>query len=199
MGTLGQQIKKFRKLLNLTQNSLASALQVPRDTVANWEVNRATTSIEILQKMADFFNTSVDSLLGRDASNLILIDNPIDACLTEATLLRPDNIIVMPVFKSHEFNLPNIPKYIYLQVNDDSMAPQISKGDIIQVHKQSSIDNGNIGVVRLHKSGLAIRRITIINDKILLSADNPAYGQLLLDRAECGIIGQVIKAVKKVR
>jgi SOS-response transcriptional repressor LexA len=93
----------------------------------------------------------------------------------------------------------NIQKYIYLQVNDDSMAPQITRGDIIQVHKQSTIDNGNIGVVRLHKSGLAVRRITVINEKILLSADNPTYGQLILDSADCEIMGQVSKAIKKVR
>ncbi|WP_036372618.1 helix-turn-helix domain-containing protein [Neomoorella thermoacetica] len=71
MSTLGDKIKQLRKKKDLTQDELASILHVNRATLANWEINRAVPDPATLQRLADFFNVSVDYLLGRtDNPNL---------------------------------------------------------------------------------------------------------------------------------
>ena len=65
METLGDRIKQLRN--KLTQEELASLLQVDRSTLASWEVNRREPDIATLCRMAEFFHVSVDWLVGRKA------------------------------------------------------------------------------------------------------------------------------------
>ena len=49
----------------MTQNELANKLGISRGTYAHYEINKRQPDYETLQKLADFFDTSVDYLLGR--------------------------------------------------------------------------------------------------------------------------------------
>lgn len=62
---LGQRLKKLREVHSLTQKSLAKTLGVGTSTVAMWETGDRHPDHEMLLKIADFFDVSVDSLLGR--------------------------------------------------------------------------------------------------------------------------------------
>lgn len=68
MSTLGQKIKQLRSSKGLTQKELAPLINTTRETLANWEVNRATPDIETIKSIADFFYVSVDYLLDRDTT-----------------------------------------------------------------------------------------------------------------------------------
>lgn len=67
MNTLGERLKILRSEKKITQKELAAILKVPRDTVANWEVNRGTPNIETISEIASYFSVSTDFLLGHDA------------------------------------------------------------------------------------------------------------------------------------
>lgn len=62
-----QRLKYLRKDLNLTQEDLAEKLSISRSTVAGYETERKEPDYTMLEKLADFFNVSVDYLLGRTA------------------------------------------------------------------------------------------------------------------------------------
>jgi transcriptional regulator with XRE-family HTH domain len=62
METLGDKIKQLRN--KLTQEELASILQVDRSTLASWEINRREPDIRTLCRLAAFFKVSVDWLVG---------------------------------------------------------------------------------------------------------------------------------------
>lgn len=62
METLGDKIKQLRN--KLTQEELASILQVDRSTLASWEINRREPDIRTLCRLAAFFKVSVDWLIG---------------------------------------------------------------------------------------------------------------------------------------
>jgi len=64
MHTLGERLKQLREEKNLTQEELAKIIHVPRATYANWEVDRADTGTKLARYLADYFNVSVDYLLG---------------------------------------------------------------------------------------------------------------------------------------
>ncbi|GAW91322.1 helix-turn-helix domain-containing protein [Calderihabitans maritimus] len=63
--TLGKKIKFLRTEKGLTQEELAKALGIARATLASWEINRREPDYSMLQKIADFFDVTVDFLLGR--------------------------------------------------------------------------------------------------------------------------------------
>ncbi|KYZ76081.1 XRE family transcriptional regulator [Anaerosporomusa subterranea] len=62
METLGDKIKQLRS--KLTQEELASILQVDRSTLASWEINRREPDIRTLCRLAALFKVSVDWLVG---------------------------------------------------------------------------------------------------------------------------------------
>ena len=60
------KIQELRVASNLTQRELAEKIGVKNYTVANWEQNRTEPSIRDLVDLANFFECSVDYLIGRE-------------------------------------------------------------------------------------------------------------------------------------
>lgn len=61
---LARQIRSFRKERGLTQEQLAQALGVTAGAVYKWEAELSSPDLSLLVALADFFDTSVDVLLG---------------------------------------------------------------------------------------------------------------------------------------
>ena len=60
-----QRIEEMLKTEGLTQSKLASGIGVNQSTVCNRLNGKKEPSIESLWKLADFFDVSVDYLIGR--------------------------------------------------------------------------------------------------------------------------------------
>ena len=63
--TFGERLKQLRLENNLTQETLAEKLQIVKSTITKYEKNTREPEFEILIKIADFFGTTTDYLLGR--------------------------------------------------------------------------------------------------------------------------------------
>lgn len=62
---LGNKLQQLRHNKKLTQEELAKALDISRGTYAHYEINKRQPDYGTLHKIADFFDVSVDYLLGR--------------------------------------------------------------------------------------------------------------------------------------
>ena len=60
-----QRINELLKSEGLNQSKLANGIGVNQSTVCNWLNGKKEPSIESLWKLADFFDVSVDYLMGR--------------------------------------------------------------------------------------------------------------------------------------
>lgn len=61
---LNENIKSFRKKKDLSQEELAIKLNVVRQTVSKWELGLSVPDAEMLIKLADVLETSINTLLG---------------------------------------------------------------------------------------------------------------------------------------
>ena len=61
-----KKIREFRIIKGIDQKTLGAILNIGKGTISNWEVGRTEPSLEYLIKMADYFQCSVDELLGRE-------------------------------------------------------------------------------------------------------------------------------------
>lgn len=61
------RLAHLRKSKELNQVQLAERLGVKKQSISNWENDNIMPSIDMLIRIADFFNVSTDYLLGRDA------------------------------------------------------------------------------------------------------------------------------------
>ena len=69
---LGDQIKKLRIAKQINQVQLAQHLGVTKQSISNWENNNILPSIDILKKIAQFFNCSTDYLLELDTNKFFI-------------------------------------------------------------------------------------------------------------------------------
>ena len=63
---IADKIKKYRKEQNMTQDALAQALGVSPQSVSKWECGDGYPDITLLPSIANFFEVTVDELIGND-------------------------------------------------------------------------------------------------------------------------------------
>lgn len=68
-----QILKELRKSRKLNQASLAEALDMSQATITFWENGKRMPDIEMLCKIADYFNVTTDYLLGRTPMEIEVI------------------------------------------------------------------------------------------------------------------------------
>ena len=64
--TFVNNLKRLRNDEKMTQTDLAQVLHVSKKTISHWEIGYSEPSIAQLIALADFFNISLDHLIGRD-------------------------------------------------------------------------------------------------------------------------------------
>lgn len=64
--TFGKKISELRKAAGLSQEQFGEMFGVSRQSVSKWESDQTLPELATIIKIADFFNISVDELLGRE-------------------------------------------------------------------------------------------------------------------------------------
>jgi transcriptional regulator with XRE-family HTH domain len=64
---VGERIRILRERKGLSQKRLAHELDMPNQSLSNYERGYRLPTPEVLKKIADFFEVSVDYLLGRES------------------------------------------------------------------------------------------------------------------------------------
>ena len=75
MTTLGNRITELRESRKMTQQELSKKLNISRASLSHYEKNRREPDYETLQKIADYFQVSIDSMFGRTASSMEVLDD----------------------------------------------------------------------------------------------------------------------------
>lgn len=68
--SIGENIKRFRREKDITQEKLAEALNVSVTAVSKWERNESYPDITMIFPLAHYFSVSVDELMGYNAEKI---------------------------------------------------------------------------------------------------------------------------------
>ena len=78
---LGCRLRELRKENRLSQEKLGEILGVSKVSVSGYENGNRIPSLDILNKIIDYFGISADFLLGREL-NVVCEDNNMSLCLS---------------------------------------------------------------------------------------------------------------------
>lgn len=67
---LGNQIKKYRGELNMSQDVLAEKIYVSRQTISNWENEKSYPDVNSLIRLSEVFSVSLDQLIRGDVEEM---------------------------------------------------------------------------------------------------------------------------------
>lgn len=92
---IGQRLKQLRKDKKLSQEELARVLQLSRATYAQYEIDRRIPEYGTLEKLADYYDVSLDFLVGRSSYKHIMKDN--QWLFSQLNLSDNASIVSMPM------------------------------------------------------------------------------------------------------
>ncbi len=185
-------------------------LSIATGSITKWK-NGTIPNGTTLQKIADYFGVTVDYLLGNEQKKTPDIK-------PNAVFLDMSRVYEIPVFETVSAGFGAIaddcivdytPLYftdpgeaaetICIKVKGDSMYPKIEDGDIIQVHKQDSVDSGTIAVVLLDGDEGLVKRVVYGDGWLELQSINPYYKPMRFTGADImrvRVVGVVRKLIK---
>lgn len=86
----GERLCELRKSKNLSQKELGEMFSITSNAIYSWENGKSQPSIEIINKLAQYFNVTTDYLLGSNQEDRDNIDR-LKIALKEAGMLNGEN------------------------------------------------------------------------------------------------------------
>lgn len=67
--SFGSNLERFRKSKKISQAKLGETLGLTQQMISSYEKDLSSPNIDVLIKLADFFNVSIDTLIGHVAKS----------------------------------------------------------------------------------------------------------------------------------
>lgn len=113
---IGDKILKARKNADLTQNQLAEMLGVSRQSVSNWENNRAYPDIISVIKISDICKISLDSLLKNDEKMIKHLEESTNTVKTKSKYIKIVEIVFFVIVWAVSLVVLYLTRYEYQSV-----------------------------------------------------------------------------------
>ncbi|MBQ6677429.1 MAG: helix-turn-helix domain-containing protein [Clostridia bacterium] len=191
-------LKHLRQQRNLLQKDVAAALGVDRTTYLRYENGATEPDFVTAGKLADFFDVTVDYILGREpkssTKSIVLI--PVYARVTAGVPVEALTEIID--YEEIPERMARNGQHIAFRVSGHSMEPKISDGDVVIVRVQPDIEDGDIAVVTVNGDDGIVKKIKKTPKGVSLISFNPAYDPLFYNNDEVNdlpvrIVGRVVE------
>lgn len=209
MSALHERLKILRAEKGITQRKLANDLKCSCSTIALYETGHRNPDNETLIRIADYFQVTLDYLLGR--SDLKKVDESKDECNIDKFVKIPvlgciragEPILSQQNIIDYEYvSKMNLPpgEFFYLKASGDSMnLSNILDGSVVLVSVQDEIKNGDIAVVLIDGEGVTIKRFHRSGNSVTLipNSSNQVHLPQVIDNrlSSLRVIGKVVQII----
>lgn len=179
MSLFGSRLRQLRKEDNLTQKELADKLGLAFSTISMYERGIREPDFETTEAIADYFNVSMDFLLGKSA-NTAPMGNIIPMPQFNTVPLLGTIACGEPILAAEnlegEVKIPDDIKADFaLRCSGDSMVDaRILDGDIVYIRQQPTVNNGEIAAVLINDEA-TLKKVYLSEGTITLVACNTNY------------------------
>ena len=192
----------LRKKAGWSQEELADQMNVTRQSVSKWEGAQSVPDLEKMLRLSELFGVSTDYLLGCApaliTSAVAAADGPREFPIPIIGTVRAGfGAFAFEEDYGEEYARVKDPgSYFYLLVKGDSMEPRISDGDLALVHRQPTLENGDLGVVIFGEGEGTLKKFIRRGNTIILQPFNNVYAPQIImgeDLEHLYIAGKVVE------
>ncbi|PKE47279.1 helix-turn-helix domain-containing protein [Macrococcoides caseolyticum] len=191
-------LKGRRKELGLTLEQVGEIVGVGKSTVRKWEDGQiANMGRDKISKLAEALRVSPMYIMGLEELDTLKI--PVVAQVSAGLPVYSEQDIIDYAY-APAYLKKNGRELFYLKVTGDSMDKEFKEGDLILVDMNSTVENGQIGVVQINGYNATVKRVKYDEDKIILlpeSNNSDHLPQIYTKDDKVKIIGRVISAQKQ--
>lgn len=179
------RIKFLREEKNLYQKDLAKLLKVSIPAINYYENEKRAIDTKTASVLADFFDVSIDYLLGKGNSrstdtHTLSTKIPLLGIVKAGyDYLAEENIIDYVTVTNSSINNKD---FFALKVKGNSMVPEIYEGDIAIVKKQNDFENGDYVVALINGDEATIKKGYKTDNGLLLQPINQSVAPLIFDK-----------------
>ena len=195
-----ERLKQARKAKKISQAEVSRQLGVTQQAVGKWETGRSTPDPQTVARLAEILDTTADALLGlQDAGGGQAFSRYTQCPIpVVGTVKAGYGALAFEEDYGTEYAAVKDPgQYFFLVVKGDSMEPRISDGDLALVHRQSTLENGELGVLVYGTEGEGtLKKYIRRGNAVVLHPFNPEYEDLVLKGEELEhlyIAGKVVE------
>lgn len=183
------RMKSLREEKGLNMKEAAAALQLPYTTYRNYEQGLREPNSETLVQIANFYGVSVDYLIGRSANRNAVLYNQRPVPIPPG-FLPPPKMKKVPLIGDIACGDPitaeqnvadylDVPEDVHcdfcLRCHGDSMIDaHIQDGDVVYIHCQPEVNDGEIAAVRIGDEA-TLKRVYYDGQNLTLMPCNSAY------------------------
>jgi repressor LexA len=207
----GDVLKQLRIEAKLTQKELSRILGVSESTVGMYERNQREPAFEMLEAIADYFNVDMDYLTGRASVRRVVSYSPADNILPFPRMNSVPLVGTIacgaPILSTESVeDYVDMPEHVKadfaLRCKGDSMInARIYDGDIVYIHQQPTVEDGQIAAVLIENEA-TLKRVHLFPDHVVLEPENPQYRPLVYwenDMNSVRILGLAVAFTSAVR
>lgn len=179
MKTTGERIKEARLAAGMTQTELADKIGVKFSAIHKYESGMVKNlKQDTIAKLSEALGVKPSYLMGYTDATADELAVPPQAMIpvlgrvsAGIGVIADEDIIG---YESTDAKYDN-GEYFYLQVKGDSMSPKIDDGDLVLVHRQTSVDSGTVGVFSVDGEDGFVKKVEYDAENIDLISFNPYY------------------------
>lgn len=206
VGSSAVRLKTLRLERDLTMADVARDLGLPYTTYVNYEKGERRPNSEMLIKIADYYHTSVDYVIGKGGmpSSQSHVRIPVLGSVPAGIPIEAVEDVIDWEDISATMTRGG-KEYFALRVAGDSMFPKFLDGDIVIVHRTPVCDSGDDCVVYVNGYDATLKTVFLSKDGGLsLRPINTNYEPRSFTRAEVAslpvsIAGVVVELRRKVK
>ncbi|MCI6739987.1 MAG: XRE family transcriptional regulator [Bacteroidales bacterium] len=195
------RLKELRKAAGLSQAQLSARVGVSQQAVGKWENGKSSPDPDTLTALAKLLGVSTDDLLGKASAPSFSLPYAQTGIPVVGTVRAGYGALAYEEDYGTELASVKDPSsYFYLVVKGDSMEPRIREGDLALVHKQPTLDSGDLGVLIYGEGEGTLKRYLVRGSSVVLQPFNPDYEELVLSGEELEhlhVVGKVVKTVSQ--
>lgn len=207
--SFGSNLKKIRQDSDLTQEELAKRINTSRSNIANYENDKNMPSIDILEKLSEIFNCSIDYLLGKsdiknpDLKDKLFLIPIVGKVAAGKPIFANENIEGYLPIDPLMYNLTSPNGFFFLQIQGESMNKLIKNGSFALIKKQDYAENGDVIVAIVNGDDEAtVKRYKQLNEQFIMLepvSEDSSFQPITIDlkSTKFSIIGKVVGDFKR--
>ena len=204
------RLREARKAKRYSQTEVSRMLGVTQQAGGTGETCRSSPDPQTVARLAEILDTTADALLGlqQAPATAPAVGRNAFSRYTESlvpvvgTVRAGYGALAFEEDYGKEYASVKDPQnYFYLVVKGDSMEPRISDGDLALVHRQNTLENGDLGVLVYGSDGEGtLKKYIQRGNSVILHPFNPDYEELVIKGEELDhlyIAGKVVETKAK--
>lgn len=194
-----KNIHTLRKQRNMTQGELAELLGVGVSTVSDWEKAKKLPRAGVIENISSHFSIPKSKLFEEANGRSYMGISEVAMVPVIKNAIANENVVSLEnveKFEATPLTWVSGGEYYYIRANGDSMVnARIFDGDLLLIHAQDDVEEGEIAAVLLNGE-IVVKRVFKNGGIVVLHSENPNHSPIFGNDESCSF--KIIGLLKKI-